>query len=93
MQDTINKLIVKNKKIDFDNLTPNEKQIVEKLAHRIQQVYKIEFLSEDVVCCINRCKGDVCFFEQAIDDRTKMFKKHGGRAGWVLYKKLLNDEI
>lgn len=81
----------KSKRISFENLTPLEQQTVDDEAKRIQQKYNSEFLSEDVITCINRSKGNICCYETLINERVKMFCKYGGRAGWLVFKSLMND--
>jgi len=95
MQNIIPQLIVKakSKKIVFENLTTQEQQAVSNFAQQIQQMNKIEFLSEDIICCINKSKGCPNCCAELINEKIKTFKEHGSRAAWVLYKKLLNDEI
>lgn len=91
MQNIIQQLILKakSKKIVFENLTTQEQQAVTDFAKHIQQIYKTEFLSEDVIFCINRCKGDVCYIDQKVKKRIQQFNERG-RTAQIEYEKIMN---
>lgn len=79
------------KRVSFEILNQPEQQAVNEAAEQIQQQYGIEFLPEDVIVCINRSKGNICCYETLICERAKMFRKYGGREGWLIFKSLMND--
>lgn len=79
------------KRVSFESLNHIEQQAVDEVAKQIQQQYGIEFLPEDIVTCINRSKGNICCYETLVCERVKMFRKYGGREGWLLFKSLMND--
>ncbi len=81
----------KSKRIIFEKLSEPEQQAIDDFAKQIQLKNNIRFLSEDIITCINRSKGNICCCDTLINERVKMFRKYGGREGWLLFKSLMND--